>query len=90
MFVMILIVQKVDVGVQTFSVTQSRSQVIDYAVAFTEEATIILAPAPTEGAKLFACLRPFKMEVIPDALIPPNPICFFLVKKLNLTCVRRP
>ncbi len=49
--------QKVDIGVGPFSVTHSRSKVVDFSAA-------ILIPPPEEENRLLACTKPFRLEVL--------------------------
>jgi hypothetical protein len=55
--------QEIDLGAAALSVTQSRTQVIDFTTPFYEEPTAILIPSPREDSKIFACFKPFQIEV---------------------------
>ena len=51
-------------GVSQFSVTHSRSKVIDFSVPFYEDPTaILIPPPPAEDNRLLACAKPFRWEV---------------------------
>jgi hypothetical protein len=50
-------------GAAALSVTQSRAQVIDFTTPFYEEPTAILIPSPREDSKIFACFKPFEIDV---------------------------
>jgi hypothetical protein len=56
-------VQRVDIGLGPFSVTHSRSKVVDFSVAFYEDGNAILIPPPAEENRLSACTKPFRLEV---------------------------
>lgn len=56
--------QSVDIAVGVFSVTHSRSQVVDFSVGFQEEPATILIPPPAEESRLLVCKKPFQFEVI--------------------------
>ena len=51
-------------GAGSFSVTFDRQSVVDFTNGFFEEPTRILIPPPEEATRLFACARPFQIEVI--------------------------
>ena len=51
-------------AVQGFFLSHLRNQVIDHSVAYFQESTTILIPAPIEESRLFACVRPFQWHVI--------------------------
>ena len=61
--------QEADVGVQSVSITQARNQVISFMVPFDVDPMTILIPAPAEDSRLFACSKPFQMDVISHNLI---------------------
>jgi hypothetical protein len=59
----IFIWQAVDIGLGPFSVTHSRSKVVDFSVGFYEDGNAILIPPPAEENRLLACTKPFRREV---------------------------
>ena len=50
-------------AVQGFFLSHLRNQVIDHSVAYFQESTSILIPAPIEESRLFACVRPFQWHL---------------------------
>ena len=56
-------VQTVDIGLGPFSVTHSRSKVVDFSVGFYEDGNAILIPPPAEETRLLACTKPFRLDV---------------------------
>jgi hypothetical protein len=55
--------QTVDIGLGPFSVTHSRSKVVDFSVGFYEDGNAILIPPPAVENRLLACTKPFRLEV---------------------------
>ena len=45
------------------AISYSRHKFVDFTIGFFEEPTAILIPPPAEDAKLFACIKPFQMQV---------------------------
>ncbi|XP_057366108.1 glutamate receptor ionotropic, kainate 2-like [Daphnia carinata] len=54
--------QVVDIGLGPFSVTHSRSKVVDFSVGFYEDGNAILIPPAAEENRLLACTKPFRLE----------------------------
>nr|CAH0102805.1 unnamed protein product [Daphnia galeata] len=54
--------QTVDIGLGPFSVTHSRSKVVDFSVGFYEDGNAILIPPPAVENRLLACTKPFRLE----------------------------
>ncbi|XP_046444793.1 glutamate receptor ionotropic, delta-1-like isoform X1 [Daphnia pulex] len=52
-----------DVGIGSFSVTHVRNRVVDFTVAYYEESSGILIPAPTLGKQTSAFVKPFHFRV---------------------------
>ena len=55
--------QEADIGVNAFTVTYSRAQVVDFTMPFWEEASSFLIKIPDEN-KLTLYLKPFKVYFI--------------------------
>lgn len=55
--------QESDVGIGSFSVTHVRHRVIDFTVAYYEESSGILIPAPIHGKQNSAFIKPFDFRV---------------------------
>ncbi|EFX87552.1 hypothetical protein DAPPUDRAFT_312020 [Daphnia pulex] len=57
-----VVAQRVDIGLGPFSVTHSRSKVVDFSVSFYEDGNAILIPPAAEENRLSACTKPFRLE----------------------------
>lgn len=55
--------QRADIAVGVFSVTHSRSQVVDFSVGFLEEPATILIPPPAQESRLLVYAKPFQLQV---------------------------
>ena len=71
-------------GAGSFSVTFDRQSVVDFTNGFFEEPTRILIPPPDEATRLFACARPFQIEVIIRDKISINYESYFYVNFIQL------
>ena len=54
--------QEADIVVHKYFVTQTRYSAFDFVIISSDPSTILI-PATTEDYKLFACSKPFQMEV---------------------------
>ncbi|KZS12967.1 putative Ionotropic receptor 7e [Daphnia magna] len=52
-----------DVGIGSFSVTHMRHQFVDFTVAYYEESSGIMIPAPVRGKQLSTFIKPFQFQV---------------------------
>lgn len=55
--------QDIDLIAYPFTPTYTRSKVVDFTVAHTEEPLTVIIPAPSLEGKTSAIIKPFKTEV---------------------------
>ncbi|XP_057377911.1 glutamate receptor ionotropic, delta-2-like isoform X2 [Daphnia carinata] len=79
-----------DVGIGSFSVTHARHQVVDFTVAYYEESSGIMIPAPIRGKQLSTFIKPFQLQVwmILMGILVVLPFVMWIQSKL-LTKVQR-
>lgn len=78
-------------GIGSFSVTHVRHQVVDFTVAYYEESSAIMIPAPISGKQLSTFIKPFQFQVwmILIAILAVLPFIMWILSKL-LAKVQRP
>lgn len=59
----LILENRADIAVGVFSVTHSRSQVVDFSVGFLEEPATILIPPPAQESRLLVYAKPFQLQV---------------------------
>ncbi|KZS13465.1 Uncharacterized protein APZ42_021438 [Daphnia magna] len=80
--------QAVDIGLGPFSVTHSRSKVVDFSVGFYEDGNAILIPPAAEENRLLACTKPFRRETWLTLILFAIILPIILWKYSNLFAIR--